>query len=108
MNSFDLKLVKTVEIPELLETGHDYAFAGRMCVTDINKHDEQDGSFIYTHKGQLTHIEVINKLGKTFKAVAKGSKSQVLRFKITERGLDYDLTMSKLLDNLDDVLEVIK
>lgn len=109
MNDHELKLIKTVFLPEPLEMGFDYAFAGRMSVIDINKHDDQDGSFTYTYKGQLTHVEVVNKLGKTFKAVAKGSKSQVLRMKLLNYGDQefYEQTMSKIIDNLDEVLELL-
>lgn len=109
MNSHALKIVKTAELPEPLEMGFDYAVAGRMAVVDINKHDEQDGTFTFTYKGQLTHIQVVNKIGKTVKAVAKGSKSQVLRYKIMEHGDNdfYEATMSKLIDNLDEVLELL-
>lgn len=109
MNSHQLKIVKTAELPESMEMGHDYVVAGRMSIVDINKHDEQDGSFTFTYKGQLTHIEIVNKVGATLKSVAKGSKSQVLRLRILEQTDEegYQMIMGKLIDNLDVVLDVL-
>ena len=109
-HSFELKLTKTIGIPEMLETGHDYIIAGKMSVTDINKHDEDNGNFLYTHKGQLIQLEFINKAGLTIKGKAKGSQSQKLRWSIMEKENTeeyYQKVMSALIENIDDVISYL-
>ena len=106
MNSNTLKITGIVELPEPLEKRHDYTFAGRLTVRSIESLDNEDGTDTDLHKAQLTHIAIVNKLGATVKGVKKGSKSQVLRFKIMEHGDDefYQKAMGKIIDNLEDIL----
>jgi len=110
MSNYTIKIIGTAELPESLEMGYDHVVAGRMSIVSIEKQDNQDGSFTYQHKGKLTHIEVVNKAGKTFKGVAKGSKSQKLRWRIMERGDNdyYEKVMDFLINNLDEVLANFK
>lgn len=109
-NNNTLKITGIAELPEGMEMGHDYVVAGRMGIEDINKHDENNGEYTYQHKGKLTHIEVVNKVGKTFRGVSKGSKSQKLRWRIMQHGDNdyYEMVMSKLIDNLEDVIGFLK
>lgn len=107
MPNHELKLVKTVEIPQPLEDNHDYVIAGKFSVTDINRHNEDNGDYTYTYKGQLIAVEVVNKQGRTFKGVAKGSMSQVMRAKIINKySADaYEGVMKALLENFDEITE---
>lgn len=109
MNSNTIKIIGTAEIPEALEMGFDYAIAGRLSVPSIEKQDNQDGSFTYQHKGKLQLIQIVNKSGKTFKGIAKGSKSQKLRWKIMERGDNdfYELVMNSIIENIDWYIETV-
>ncbi len=111
MNSYTLKIGGTSEIPTTLEMGHDYVVAGKLSVTSIEKIDQENGEFEFCHKSKLHSIELVNKLGKTVKGKAKGSQSQKLRWSIMEKENTedyYQLVMSKLIENLDEVLTVLK
>ncbi|MGH7249529.1 MAG: hypothetical protein ACREGC_01000 [Minisyncoccia bacterium] len=89
--------------------GQDYVIAARMAIKEVAKQDNEDGSFTYQHKGKLTHVELANNAGKTFKGVAKGSKSQKLRWRIMEGGDNdyYEMVMDRIINNLDQVLETL-
>jgi len=110
INSNTLKINGIVELPDGLEMGKDYVIGARMAVPEIAKQDNEDGSFTYAHKGKLTHIELVTKVGTTYKGVAKGSKSQKLRWRIMERGDNdyYERVMEKLINNLDSVLQMLE
>src|SRR5690348_14878227 len=108
MNSNTLKIIGTCELPEALAMGTDYVIAAKISIPQISKIDLENGEYEFCHKGKIQNVELVTAAGKTLKAVAKGSKSQVLRLKILERGLDYDSTMSLLLDNLDEILTLLK
>ncbi len=106
MNENTLKIIGTVSLPEPLEMGTDIVVAGRMSVVSIEKKDLENGDFEYCHKAKISHVEVVNKLGATVKGVKKGSKSQVLRLRILEHGDEeyYQQVMSKIIDNLEDII----
>ena len=106
-NSHTIKIVGTAEIPVMLEMGQDYVIGARMAIPEISKQDNEDGTFTYQHKGKLTHISVVNSAGKTYKGVAKGSKSQKLRWRIMEHGDNdyYEMVMDRIIGNLDQVLK---
>lgn len=81
--------------------------AGKLSVTSIEKIDCENGEFEYCHKGKLIAVELADKLGKTYKGVAKGSQSQKMRAMIINRyGSDeYPIIMGVLLENLDLILD---
>ncbi len=106
-NSNTIKIIGTAELPNGLEMGQDYIIAARMGIPEISKQDNEDGTFTYQHKGKLTHIELANPAGKTFKGVAKGSKSQKLRWRIMEHGDNdyYEKVMDHFINHLEEILE---
>lgn len=111
MNSHTLKINGTAELPTTLEMGHDYIVAGKLSVTSIEKIDQENGEFEFCHKSKLHSIELVNKIGATVKGKAKGSQSQKLRWKIMEKQNTeefYKLIMGKIIDNLDEILEMLK
>ncbi len=109
-NSYTLRIIGTAELPASLEMGYDHIVAGRVSIVSIEKQDNMDGTFTFAHKGKLTHIELVNKAGQTFKGVAKGSKSQKLRWRIMQYGDNdyYEQVMEKIIVNLEQILESFK
>ncbi len=109
-NDNTLKITGIAELPQGLEMGKDYVIAARMSIPGISKDDNEDGTYTYQHKGKLTHVEIVTDAGKTFKGVAKGSKSQKLRWKIQEHGDNdyYEMVMDRIISNLDEVLRILK
>lgn len=111
MNSHTLKINGTAELPTTLEMGHDYVVAGKLSVTSIEKIDQENGEFEFCHKSKLHSIELVNKLGQTVKSKAKGSQSQKLRWAVMEHENTeeyYQKVMSKIIENLDEILTVLK
>ncbi len=109
-DSNTIRIIGSAEIPEGLEMGFDYVIAGKVTIKKIEKEDNEDGGYTYSHKGKLQLVEIVNKAGKTFKGVAKGSKSQKLRWRIMEH-MDndgYEILMDKLIDNLESIIEFLK
>lgn len=110
MNSYTLKINKEVELPEPLEMGYDYTVQAKLAIKSIEKIDQDNGEFEYAHKGQLLYVDTTTKQGKSIKAKAKGSQSQKLRWEIMQHGDEefYKETMSKIINNLEEILIYIK
>lgn len=104
-----LKIIGTAELPNALEMGQDYIVAGKLSIPKIEKIDNEDGTFTFCHKAKLIQIELADKAGKTYKGVAKGSKSQKLRWRILETTDNdgYEAVMTKLIDNWEDINEFL-
>lgn len=104
MNSHQIKLSGSFEIPEPVEIDRDYSIQFTGSVDEIKK--KSDGGEIgYVYCLKPLHGEILSDKGKTIKVVRKGSQSQKLRALILARGLDYEQTMSKIIDNVDIILE---
>src|SRR6185369_120437 len=102
-----LRIIGICELPTPLEMGVDYIVAGKLSIPKIETIDLKIGKFELLHKGKIHSIELADKIGKTFKGTAKGSQSQVMRYKIMDKyGADaYESVMSVLLTNLDEICE---
>lgn len=108
MNSNSIKLNGKFEIPEALEIDQSYELKLTAGITAISKHSQEDGSYEFVYAAKPEFGEVVKDNGQVLKLRKKGSQSQKLRAEILSMGLDYEATMSKLIDRLEEVLEVIK
>lgn len=108
MNSNSIQLSGKFEIPEVLEIDHSYSLSFTGGVTSISKHSQENGEYEYVYKIKAENGGILAAKGKVVKFIKKGSQAQKLRFEIESRGLDYTSTMSKIMDSLDEILEVIK
>lgn len=104
MNSHSIKLSGKFEIPEPLEIDRDYLVSINGSVDSIAKHSD-GGEFEYVYSLKPLYGEILKDNGTTMKMTKKGSQSQKLRAEILSRGLDYSQIMSKIIDNLDLILE---
>lgn len=107
-NNHVLKIKGSAELPEPLQDETEYVLKVRGTTDGVSRDPNHDGTHTYTYKFGLETVEIEMTGGKVMKVVRKGSQSQRLRAMIMAQGLDYELTMSKLMDNLEEILEVIK
>lgn len=105
MNNHILKIKGSAELPEALQDETEYIIKVRGTTDGVSRDPNYDGTYSYTYKFGLETAEIELQGGKIAKVVRKGSQSQKLRAMILARGLDYEQTMSKIIDNIDLILE---
>lgn len=107
-NNHVLKIKGSAELIESLQDETEYIIKVRGTTDGISRDPNHDGTYTYTYKFGLETAEIETIGGKVQKVVRKGSQSQRLRAMILAQGMDYETTMSKLMDQLEEVLEGIK
>jgi len=104
MNSHSIKLSGKFELPEQIELVRDYELKITGSADSVTKHLEgEEVEYVYNFKP--LYGEVTTDKGKTIKVIKKGSQSHKLRYEIEYRGLDYKEIMSKIITNLDEIIE---
>lgn len=107
MNSNSIQLSGKFEIPETLEIDNSYSISFSGGVTSISKHSQENGEYEYVYHIKAENGGILATKGRVVKFIKKGSQAQKLRFELQGLGRDYDKDMSKLLNNLDQVLDLL-
>lgn len=108
MNNHVLKIKGSAELPDKLEDETEYIIKVRGTTDGVSRDPNHDGTYTYTYKFGLETADIEMTGGKIQKVVRKGSQSQKMRAMILSQGLDYERTMSKIMDNFEEILEIIK
>lgn len=107
MNSHAIKLNGKFQVDHAPEIDKSYTFKLVGGVNSIAKHSQENGEYEFVYNVKPEFGEILTD-GQTIKMRKKGSQSQILRADILSQDLDYELTMSKIINNLETVLYAIK
>lgn len=102
MNNHVLKIKGSAELPESLEDETEYIIKVRGTTDGVSRDPNHDGTYTYTYKFGLETADIEFRGGRIAKVIRKGSQSQKLRAMILSYGLDYEQTMSKIIDHLEE------
>lgn len=105
--SHDIKLSGKFAVEFAPQIDRDYQIALTGGITSIAKTSNEDGTYSYTYNLKPVHGEIVNDKGETKKLSKKGSQAQRFRFMVEGMGREYEPTMSKLMDNIDQVLDLL-
>jgi len=116
MNSHQLKLSGTFELPNPLEIDKNYGIFADVDIVSISKASQEDGSFEFVYSAKPTIGEVKMPNGEVIKLVDKKKQSVKLRqqlgFIAKDRGLNeqefYETTMVKIRHYLLEILDLVE
>jgi len=96
MDSHIIRFTHTAELPtpdstEALVTGMDYVIGVTTAITNIDRKDNQDGTFTFTYKARVATVDLVNAVGKSIQARAKGSESKRQRGQLFVIHRDYNI-----------------
>lgn len=108
MNSFQLKITGTAELPEALDASKDVAIHAELGIYAVEKLDNQDGTFTIRYKAKINGAVDFIQGEKKIKSKDKTKKSQKLRWKLEAKGIAlgldpkiyYDEQMEKIINSI--------
>lgn len=92
-----------VEFPLEIDKNYELNLTGG--ITSISKHSDETGGYDYVYHLKPLYGSVAQEKGTMVKIRKKGSQSQKMRYEIMRRDIEYEPFMSKVLTNLDEIIE---
>ncbi len=116
INSHILKLTGRAELPQAIETGHNYHIAIEGSIPKVEIHDQEDGTFNRVYTFRAIKVDVLTPQGKTLKLKDTRSLSQLFRARLWKKHLEsktelpfdkwYELLMQRMIQQVDEVAEL--
>lgn len=116
MDTYLLKLSGKAELPERIETGHNYHVSLEGSITSEVKTDNEDGTHTYVAGFRPVKIELLDPKGKMLKLKDTRTASQILRARFygiwtkNDNGMSfndyYDYLMNNLIFSAHDIAEM--
>jgi len=100
----------TAELSTAFDESKNHIIAGEYEITDVNKKDNNDGSFTYTYKAKPVKLMELKEGGKKVIIKTKGSHSQRLRGAIWHLNPDeeyYGRVMNEIIKNIESIIKFI-
>ena len=117
MDTHQIRLTGTAEVPEAVDDSKYILIAGEFEVHDISKKPDQEGSYKYTYKLMPIRLAKLEESGEKVRLKTKNSNSTKIRFAVMQESkkrptdLDenqfYDTFSERLLGRLPEVLDLL-
>jgi hypothetical protein len=118
MDTHQIRLTGTAEVPEALDDSKYILVAGEFEVSDISKKPDQEGGYKYTYKLFPIRLVKVEESGEKIRLKTKSRNSTKIRFAVMQEArkrpteLDetqyYDTFSDRLLGRLPEVLDLLE